>query len=398
MGAFDDEYLTGRTGGRRTSRPRSAPLAAALLTLLVSCILFAAVAPAGAVTAPGRPTAKTPKGAINTTRPTFKWSKAARAAKYEVRVYKGRTLKLKKTGITRLSWKSSKTLPRGVSLTWKVRARNAGGNGAWSKRLTFKVRRNRKAITAFSFQGLSPPVIGVVTEAAHTIVLTVPFGTNVSALVATFATTGASVAAGATPQTSGLTSNNFTSPVTYRVTAANGTTQPYTVTVTVAAAVIGQSYGGGKIAYILQSGDLGYSTLVTHGLIAAATDQSAGIVWAIPAYQSTLVPGGTLTAIGTGSANTDKIIAQNGTGSTYAAGLARAYRGGGHSDWYLPSKDELHNLYLNRAAIGSFFASNDFWSSSEYDVSNAWDHAFDDGGQYFMSKYYTFRVRAVRAF
>ena len=81
MGAFDDADLTGRTGGRRTSRPRSVPLAAALLTLLVSCFLFAAVAPAGAVTAPGRPTAKTPKGAINTTRPTFKWSKAARAAK-----------------------------------------------------------------------------------------------------------------------------------------------------------------------------------------------------------------------------------------------------------------------------------------------------------------------------
>ena len=81
MGAFDDEDLTGRTGGRRTSRPRSAPLAAALLTLLVSCFLFAAVAPAGAVTASGRPTAKTPKGAINATKPTFKWSKAARAAK-----------------------------------------------------------------------------------------------------------------------------------------------------------------------------------------------------------------------------------------------------------------------------------------------------------------------------
>ena len=81
MDARHGKDLTQRPGGRRPSRPRRAPLAAALLTLLVSCILFAAVAPAGAVTAPGRPTAKTPKGAINTTRPTFKWSKAARAAK-----------------------------------------------------------------------------------------------------------------------------------------------------------------------------------------------------------------------------------------------------------------------------------------------------------------------------
>ena len=48
-----------------------------------------------------------------------------------------------------------------------------------------------KAITAFSFR-LSPAVTGTINEAAHTIALTVPFGTNVTALVATFTTTGAS--------------------------------------------------------------------------------------------------------------------------------------------------------------------------------------------------------------
>ena len=91
-----------------------------------------------------------------------------------------------------------------------------------------------KAITAFSFQGLDPPVIGAVNEGTHTVALTVPFGTDVTQLVATFTTTGASVKVGSTAQVSGTTANDFTSPVTYTVTAADTSTQTYVVTVTVA--------------------------------------------------------------------------------------------------------------------------------------------------------------------
>ena len=138
MYALRGKDLTQRSSGCRTSRLRRVPLAAALLALLVLCCLFGAAASAGAAT-PGRPTAKAPKGTITTTRPTFKWSKAARATRYEVRVYKGTKLLLKKTGIDRLSWKSSEALPKNVGLSWKVRAGNAGGNGAWSESLKFKI-------------------------------------------------------------------------------------------------------------------------------------------------------------------------------------------------------------------------------------------------------------------
>jgi hypothetical protein len=82
---------------------------------------------------------------------------------------------------------------------------------------------------------LTPAVIGVVNEGAKTIALTVPSGTNVTSLIATFTTTGASLKVGAAVQTSGTTPNNFTSPVTYRVTAADASTQDYVVTVTIAA-------------------------------------------------------------------------------------------------------------------------------------------------------------------
>jgi len=89
---------------------------------------------------PGRPTAKAPKGLISSRTPTFKWTAAAGAATYEVRVYKGSTLLKKKTGITKTSWRCTKRLPRMVWLTWKVRASNAAGAGPWSAKPRFKVR------------------------------------------------------------------------------------------------------------------------------------------------------------------------------------------------------------------------------------------------------------------
>jgi hypothetical protein len=88
-----------------------------------------------------------------------------------------------------------------------------------------------KALTAFAFA--SPSATGTVDESAHTVAVTVPFGTTVTALVATFTTTGASVTVGGVAQVSGITANNFTSPVTYKVTAADGSSQDYVVTVTV---------------------------------------------------------------------------------------------------------------------------------------------------------------------
>ena len=94
----------------------------------------------GVLAKPGKPATKSPKGLISSRTPTFKWGAAARAATYQVRVYKGARLIRSKTGITKLSWKCTRPLPRGVWLTWKVRAVNAAGPGAWSGRLRFRVR------------------------------------------------------------------------------------------------------------------------------------------------------------------------------------------------------------------------------------------------------------------
>ena len=94
----------------------------------------------GRLAKPGKPTAKSPKGVIRAVRPTFRWSKIGLAKTYEVRVYKGTKLLVKKTGITATSWRCSKALPKGVWLKWKVRAKNAAGLGLWSTARTIKVR------------------------------------------------------------------------------------------------------------------------------------------------------------------------------------------------------------------------------------------------------------------
>ncbi|MGV8906571.1 MAG: Ig-like domain-containing protein [Acetobacterium sp.] len=88
-------------------------------------------------------------------------------------------------------------------------------------------------ITAFSFEGLTPAVIGTIT--GTDIVLDVPDGADVTALVATFTNSAASaVTVGDVSQFSGTTANDFSSPVTYTVTALDGTIANYTINVVAA--------------------------------------------------------------------------------------------------------------------------------------------------------------------
>ncbi|MDP2630749.1 MAG: S8 family serine peptidase, partial [Candidatus Uhrbacteria bacterium] len=90
--------------------------------------------------------------------------------------------------------------------------------------VTVSIAKNSaKAITAFNF-GAST-VSSTIDETAHTLYVFVPFGTDITALIATIAMTGASIA-----PLSGV-AQNFTTPVSYIVTAEDGSTQRYVVTV-----------------------------------------------------------------------------------------------------------------------------------------------------------------------
>ena len=102
----------------------------------------------------------------------------------------------------------------------------------------------------------------------------------------------------------------------------------------------------------------------------------------------------TSTAIGAGAANTQAMLAACSTG---AATSASDYRGGGLTDWFLPSKDELNALFGQRGRVGGFVLVG-YWSSSQFDVARAWIQAFNYGSRYDLSKNGVAHIRLVRAF
>jgi hypothetical protein len=98
--------------------------------------------------------------------------------------------------------------------------------------------------------------------------------------------------------------------------------------------------------------------------------------------------------IGTGKSNTDFML------STCINGIANSvhnYRGGGKSDWYLPSSDELKAMLKAADSIADFSVSS-YWSSSLAPVYGAWDQVIFGGTNYTSDETNAGSVRPVRAF
>ena len=107
---------------------------------------------------------------------------------------------------------------------------------------------------------------------------------------------------------------------------------PATVPISALQTNIGKLMGGGiVVSEWIENG-------VHKALVASLTNLSTTLPYTITAFQSTLI-GATAQSYSNGLTNTNAIIAQTGAAAntTYAAGIARLFAGGGFSDWYLPS-------------------------------------------------------------
>jgi len=157
---------------------------------------------------------------------------------------------------------------------------------------------------------------------------------------------------------------------------------------------IGDNCFGGVVFYVDESGN--------HGLISALED--------IGQYEwgcyGMLASGADGTSMGTGYQNTMDIVNQGCTteeGGITAAQAALDSEINSYSDWYLPSIDELNEMYNtigNGGIEGNIggFSDNWYWSSSEFDNYNAWRDLFEYGGVFAVWKHGAQRVRPIRSF
>jgi hypothetical protein len=152
--------------------------------------------------------------------------------------------------------------------------------------------------------------------------------------------------------------------------------------------------GGGKIFYA----DVSYVSTYYEAAPDDAVSLSPGPVsYDIRWSQNALAWVGTNTGRGYGRQNTDWILAATEPWDYNAAQSCDAYTYGSYNDWFLPSLEELLDLYNQQGVVGNLAAGR-YWSSSEYSNSNAYFVDFSNGLNASEPKSTIYRVRPIRVF
>ena len=257
------------------------------------------------------------------------------------------------------------------------------------------------------------PTIGVATATGATtatVAFTAPVsdgGSTITTYTATSTPAGGSgtlsSAGSGTITVTGLTtgtSYTFTVTATNSVgtSAASAASAAVIPTLTCAAGgacSLGDIGPGGGLVFLI-SGGLTYE-MAPKTWNGGASDPSA-LEWC--SNTTTSIAGAAGTAIGTGAQNTVEMDA----GCTSGAGQEAAdYVAGGKSDWFLPSKDLVNEMYGYQSSIVDTatygFTAIWYWSSSQSTADKAWAQSFQLGLQVAAFKTsVNARVRPVRAF
>jgi len=123
-------------------------------------------------------------------------------------------------------------LTNGTAYNYSVMASYVAGGDVETNQLSITPKSNAKQLIAYSFQGISPVVNGIVNESDKTVTLTVPANTNLSTLKGSFTLSAYAFAkVNDSIQTSGVTINNFNTPLIYTIVAQDSSTVNYTVNV-----------------------------------------------------------------------------------------------------------------------------------------------------------------------
>lgn len=142
----------------------------------------------------------------------------------------------------------------------------------------------------------------------------------------------------------------------------------------------GDYFEGGIVVYLLSPSDPGYEANYYKGFILALTDavREDGVTSEVPLNISPYLYTSTSTSIGSGITNTNTFINVLGNTTTHASGLARSYRGGGFTDWYLPSAGELRAMddYANSSTMLHHPLLNIF---DKYFWTSSYDHFYTEG-------------------
>jgi uncharacterized repeat protein (TIGR02543 family) len=158
--------------------------------------------------------------------------------------------------------------------------------------------------------------------------------------------------------------------------------------------------GGGKIFYVstagftvqMQDPAQNYTAYYLEGSSSPITTTNLG--WMSSNFYSTNMA--TEEAIGTGRKNTALILARDPNAP--AAKACNVLDVNGKTDWFLPSRDELDQLYANKQHFSLVGTQVNFWSSSQQNSTSVYYRDFNGGTTTATSKTSNVGVFAIRAF